>query len=50
MALDLESPLAMASFLANTANGQKLFIPASTNMTSILKSIERQKSEILICD
>jgi hypothetical protein len=40
MSLDLESPLALASFLSNNANHQKVFIPASYNMSKILASLK----------
>jgi hypothetical protein len=50
MSLDLESPLALASFLSNNANHQKVFIPASYNMSKILGSLKIQKSKVLLCD
>jgi hypothetical protein len=40
MSLDLESPLALASFLSNNANHQKVFIPATYNMSKILASLK----------
>lgn len=39
MSLDLETPLGFASFLANTSNQRKVFIPSSFNMSTILKSV-----------
>ncbi len=50
MSVDLETPLGFASFLANASNQRKVFIPASTRMTNILKSVSRQKSTDLVCD
>jgi hypothetical protein len=42
MSLDLETPLGFATFLSNTANHRKVFIPSSYNMSNILKSVARQ--------
>lgn len=39
MSLDLETPLGFASFLANSANHRKVFIPSTFNMSKILKSV-----------
>jgi len=39
MSLDLETPLGFTSFLANTSNQRKVFIPSSFNMSTILKSV-----------
>lgn len=50
MSLDLESPLGFASFLSNSANHRKVFIPSTFNMSSILKSVSRQESVDLVCD
>ena len=50
MSLDLESPLGFSSFLANTSNQRKVFIPSSFNMSRILKSVKAQKSVDLVCD
>ena len=33
ISLDLETPLGLASFLANNAHKQKVYIPSSFNMT-----------------
>ena len=41
MSLDLETPLGFATFLANTANQRKVFIPSSFNMSTILRSVSR---------
>ena len=50
MSVDLETPLGFASFLANSSNHRKVFIPSSYNMSAILKSVARQCSVDLVCD
>ena len=50
MSVDLETPLGFASFLANSANQRKIFVPCSFNMSKILKSVSRQQSNDLVCD
>ena len=50
MSVDLETPLGFASFLANSANHRKVFIPSTFNMSRILKSIASQESVDLVCD
>ena len=50
MSLDLETPLGFASFLANSANHRKVFIPSTFNMSKILKSVSAQQSVDLVCD
>ena len=50
MSLDLETPLALATFLANNSHLHKVFIPASFNMSKILTNIKHQESEVLVCD
>jgi hypothetical protein len=50
ISLDLETPLGLASFIANNANFQKVYIPASFNMTSILTSLKTQESKMIACD
>ena len=40
VALDLETPLALASFLACNINLHKVFVPASFNMNKILNDIK----------
>lgn len=40
MSIDLETPLAFASFVANTANLKKVFIPSTFNMNKILKGLK----------
>jgi len=42
MSLDLETPLGFASFLANTSNQRKVFIPSSFNASTILRSVAAQ--------
>ena len=44
MSLDLETPLAFSTFLANNTNHRKVIIPSSFNMTKILKSLRTQES------
>ena len=39
MSLDMETPLGFSSFLANTSNHRKVFLPSTFNMSKILKSI-----------
>jgi hypothetical protein len=50
MTLDLETPLGFATFLSNSSNARKVFIPSSYNMSNILKSVARQCSVDLVCD
>ena len=50
MSLDLETPLGLATFLANSANHRKVFIPSTFNMSKILKSVSAQQSVDLVCD
>ena len=40
MSLNLETPLAFATFLANNANLKKVFIPSTFNMSKLLKSLQ----------
>ena len=39
MSVDLETPLGFTSFLANSSNHRKVFIPSTFNMSNILKSV-----------
>lgn len=50
MALDLETPLALAAFLANNSHLHKVFIPATFNMKKIFNDIKHQESKFMICD
>jgi len=50
MSADLETPLGLASFLACSTNFKKTFIPASFNMSKVLKSVPRQQSAYMVCD
>lgn len=50
VALDLESPLGFATFLANASNQRKVFIPSTFNLSKVLKSIKSQASVDLVCD
>jgi len=50
MSVDLETPLGFSSFLANSANHRKVFIPSTFNMSKILKSVASQQSVDLVCD
>lgn len=50
ISLNLETPLGLASFLANNANFQKVYIPSSFNMTKILTSLKTQQSSTIVCD
>ena len=50
MSTDIDSPLGFSTFLANSANHRKVFIPSTYNMTKMLKSISAQKSVDLVCD
>lgn len=50
MSVDLESPLGFATFVANTSNHRKVFVPATFNMSNILKSVARQESLDIVCD
>ena len=42
MSLNLETPLALASFIANNANLQKVYIPSTFNVNKIIESIKIQ--------
>lgn len=50
MSVDLESPLGFTAFLANVSNHRKVFIPATFNMSKVLKSVQYQESTNLVCD
>lgn len=50
MSLNPETPLGFASFLANTSNHRKVFIPSTFNVSKIIKSIQAQQSVDLVCD
>jgi hypothetical protein len=50
ISLDLETPLGLASFIANNANFQKVYIPSSFNMSKILHSLKTQESNLIVCD
>jgi hypothetical protein len=50
MSTDLETPLGFCTFLANSANHRKSFIPSTYNMSNVLKSISSQQSVDLVCD
>lgn len=50
MSVDLESPLGFATFMANSSNHRKVFVPSTFNMSNILKSVARQESVDLVCD
>ena len=41
MSMNLETPLGFSSFLANASNQRKVFVPATFNMSNILKSLGR---------
>ena len=50
MSIDLETPLALATFLANNAHLHKVFIPSTFNMSHILNNLKHQESEVVVCD
>ena len=50
MSADLETPFGFAAFLGASTNFKKLFIPATFNMSRMLKSVPRQSSSTVICD
>jgi len=50
MSIDLQTPLGFSTFLANSANHRKVFIPATYKMEKVLKSIGAQQSVDLVCD
>lgn len=50
MSLDLETPLALSTFIANNANFRKVYIPATFNVSKIFESMNVQKSDTLVCD
>ena len=50
MSLNLETPLALASFIANNANLRKVYIPASFNVNKIIESMKTQHSEVAVVD
>lgn len=50
ISVDLETPLGLASFLANNAHGRKVYIPSSFNMNRILTSLKTQQSTTIVTD
>lgn len=50
MACDPESPLGFTTFLAAATNMKKVFIPGTFNMTTMLQSVPRQASSLVVCD
>lgn len=50
MSADLETPAGFAAFLGASSNFKKLFIPATFNMSRMLKSVARQQSTTVVCD
>jgi len=50
LSVDLETPLGLATFIANNANHQKVYIPASFSMNKILHSLKTQDSQVIVCD
>lgn len=50
ISLNLETPLGLASFIANNANFQKVYIPSSFSMSKILHSLKTQDSKVVVCD
>ena len=42
MSVNLETPFALSAFLGNNANFQKVYIPATYNMSKILESLSIQ--------
>ena len=40
LSVDLETPLGFSSFLANSSNHRKVFVPSTFNMSTILKSVK----------
>lgn len=50
LSLDLQTPLGFSSFLANSLNHRKVFIPSTFNMSKIVKSVRAQQSVDLVCD
>ena len=50
MSLDLETPLALSTFLANNTNHRKVIIPSTFNMSRILKSLKAQEPHYLVVD
>ena len=50
MSLNLETPLALASFIANNSNLRKVYIPATFNVNKIIESMKTQHSEVAIVD
>lgn len=50
ISVNLETPLGLASFIANNANCQKVYIPATFNMSKILHSLKTQESRVVVCD
>lgn len=50
ISLNLETPLGLASFLANNANQQKVYIPSTFGMTKILTSLKTQQSSAIVID
>jgi len=50
ISVNLETPLGLATFLANNANSRKVYIPSSFNMNKILTSLKTQGSTTVVTD
>lgn len=50
ISVNLESPFALAAFLAANANLQKVYVPASFSMSRVLEGLESQQSSVVLID
>ena len=50
MSLNLETPLGLATFLANNFKHQKVYIPSTFSMNQILQGLKNQQSTVVVCD
>lgn len=50
LTVSLKYPLGLATLIACTQNGRKVFIPSTYNIAKIAKSFSHQKSDVLVCE
>jgi len=50
MSLNLETPLALAAFIANNASLRKVYVPATFNVNRIIEGVRTQHAETVVVD
>lgn len=50
LTVSLKYPLGLATLVACTQHGRKVFIPSTYNIAKIAKSFSYQKSDVLVCE